>query len=291
MLKLKEEGRRYFGATAGAIVGDCFYIFTADHEEGSMNSLHILPITGDETRRIGPPIPTPRANIVATSVGQRIYAIAGILTSADGAPPSSTVEVFDTVKHQWQSCAPLPAPRVKPGLTAVGSVVYVLGGRENDLDASTIFAYEPESDRWAEVGRLPYGARHGAACTSQGLVYYGGGFTAGPAKVFHNEFMRFDPISGQITPLANMPAPRTAHELIASDDGGIYLVGGVDPQKAPTRTVFRYEIADDQWHECRPLGSARAVFACDMFESVIHVAGGWKRMGKEANSTEERYPI
>lgn len=282
----------YPGATTGTIVGEYFYIIGGnDGATGHLDAVRIVPISGNGVPELGSPIPTPRGNLVVAAVNDHIYAVAGLLPLAEEKHdfPCAVVEVFNTSTGRWQSCAPLPAQRVKPGLTAVGNTLYALGGREDQIDADTIFAYDTFEERWDEVGRLPYGARHGSACTADGLVYYSGGFT-GLSKTFHQKLVVFDPKTGEVKQRAEMPAPRTAHAFVACK-GSLYVLGGVDTEKKPTATVFKYDIAADQWSESRPLASDRAMFACGVAGNEIIVAGGWKRLHKEANSSVERYPV
>lgn len=295
MSTVEQQTSAYYGATAGAIIGDSFYVIGGSGATPPrMDSLHVIPLAAGKTRRVGPAVPTPRNNVVAVAVGDRMYTLAGILSgngdsNRDG--PCDVVEAFDTCDHTWHSCAPLPAVRVKPGVAAVGQVIYALGGREDALDASTIFAYDTVADRWSQVGRLPYAARHGAACALNGKIYYSGGFTAGPDRgKFQRAMSVFDPDSGSVSLLADLPAPRTAHAMIAAGDA-IFVIGGVDESKTPTADVFRYDIDHDIWNACEPLSSPRAVFACGVLGDEMRVAGGWRRMGKDANDSDQRYSL
>ncbi len=285
---------KHHGATTGAVVGDSFYVIGGSRGPGEpLDTVHLVPLAGNSTRAILDPIPTPRGNLVAAAVGQHIYAVAGLLASPQSSDPisgpSAVVEMFDTESGKWSACSPLPAQRVKPGLAAVGDTLYALGGREADLDANTIFAYDTRKDAWTEVGKLPYAARHGAACTADGVIYYCGGWTAGQdGGGCQNVLIAFDPRSGEVRQLADMLAPRAAHSMVECQ-GALYVLGGVDEQKMPTSTVYRYNIDANVWEECAPLDSVRAVFACGVSGNKLILAGGWKRMGKEINPTEEWY--
>ncbi|QDT41984.1 N-acetylneuraminate epimerase [Gimesia alba] len=292
--QLEQHTVEHHGGTTGTVVGEAFYVIGGNSTPFEhFGTVHVVPLDPNGERRTLTSMPTPRANPVAAAVGTRIYTVAGSIASQppdehrDG--PSTVVEVLDTNEGSWQTCAPLPAQRVKPGLAAVGNILYALGGREDELDADTIFAYDTVKDCWSEVGRLPYGARHGAACSLDGVIYYCGGWTAGPNKgTFQKSLIAFEPQSGKVLELADMPASRTAHAFVACG-GALYSLGGVDTEKKPTSTVYRYEIGSDTWTECEPLKSNRAVFACGVAGDEIILAGGWKQMRKEANTGEERY--
>ncbi|WP_233148519.1 Kelch repeat-containing protein [Rhodopirellula sp. MGV] len=291
----------HHGGVAGAIVGNQFYVIGGmlNPFEHLDTALAISLNTESEPQSLAP-LPTPRANVVAVANGTKIYTVAGGISpqSESGLPegPSSVVEILDTTTGEWHKGADLPAQRVKPGIAAVGDTVYALGGREDKVDANTIFAYDTANDSWSLVGTLPYGARHGAACSHRGQIYYTGGWTAGPDKgTFQRGLIEFDPATNRSRPLADLPEPRTAHAMVAHD-GSLYVFGGVDAQKQPTSTVFRYDIASDRWETCEPLDSVRAVFACAVHapegdDAQVILAGGWTQMHRQANTTQEFYRL
>ncbi|MCC9601304.1 hypothetical protein LOC67_12175 [Stieleria sp. JC731] len=297
-LSTDQANVQYQGGVAGAVVDDTFYVVGGmlnpfDH----LDSAYGIPTNGDRSPRSLAPLPTPRANVVAVASEGKLFTVAGGISdkSNSGRPegPSTVVEAFDVATGAWKSCQDLPARRVKPGVAIVGQTLYVLGGREDKVDANTIFAYDIASDEWALVGTLPYAARHGAACSFDGLIYYSGGWSAGPdGGTFQNALIEFDPQSNRCRDLSPMPEPRTAHAIVAHA-GSLYVLGGIDTKKTPTSTVFRYHIAEDRWSACDSLQSNRAVFACGVRQSAhapaVLLAGGWQKMHRQANDTLETY--
>lgn len=294
MTTLESKQLKFPGATTGTIVGDSLYVIGgSDDPYGHLDWVKIVSVADFDDAQDGTPVPTPRGNLAVESVEDKIFAVAGLLASGNENgqqnTPCAVVEVLDTATGSWSQCAPLPAQRVKPGLTSIGTTLYALGGREDEIDANTIFAYSMLKKSWEEVGRLPYGARHGSACSADGVVYYSGGFT-GLSKTFHDELIAFHPWNGEVKQLASLPVPRTAHSLVAVGKQ-LYVLGGVDMEKKPTSTVFCYDIESNHWTECKPLSSERAMFACGVSGTDILVAGGWTRLHKEANSSAERYSV
>src|SRR5918995_4887654 len=59
----------------------------------------------------GEEMPTPRTEVLAEAVNEKIYVIGGVDFSKDGAGPLDTVEVYDTKNDEWaQNVEPLPVP-------------------------------------------------------------------------------------------------------------------------------------------------------------------------------------
>jgi hypothetical protein len=290
----KKIASEHFGATAGAIVGGYFYILGGSQEAYEPASTFQRVSLIDAASELLAPMPTPRGNVTAIALEHLIFAVAGLLPfqneQTKGSNPCTVVELFDTQTGEWRACSPLPRQRVKPGLAAANGKLYAISGREDESDASTIFAYEPKNDSWSLVrDELPFAARHGAACALDGVIYYCGGHSchAGGGK-FQDAAISFNPVTNEIETLAPMPSTRAAHAVVAHG-GAVYALGGVDSAKKATSTVFRYDIAQDRWHECRPLSSERAIFACDTNEETIYLAGGWKQMRRECNTSAEHY--
>jgi N-acetylneuraminic acid mutarotase len=83
------------------------------------------------------PMPTPRKALAAAALGARLYAIGGSRYNGAGIPYTNVVEVFDTSAPAWAQVASLPTGRYFHAAVAVAGKIYVLGGRREDLDATT----------------------------------------------------------------------------------------------------------------------------------------------------------
>ncbi|QDV49854.1 Kelch repeat-containing protein [Gimesia fumaroli] len=93
--------------------------------------------------------------------------------------------------------------------TVVGEEYYVIGGNNSPFE------------HFGTVHMVPYGARHGAACSLDGVIYYCGGWTAGPNKgTFQKSLIAFEPQSGKVQKLADMPASRTARSENSLEGSG-----------------------------------------------------------------------
>ncbi|MFN8472059.1 MAG: LuxR C-terminal-related transcriptional regulator [Anaerolineae bacterium] len=105
------------------------------------------------------PMPTPRAYMGAALIDETVVIVGG-----SNGTSLATTEVYDPSQDHaggtpWRSMAPLPEPRVGPGVASIGQRVYVVGGGNNlglarfDL-ADNAWATEaiPYTGEWQDLG-------------------------------------------------------------------------------------------------------------------------------------------
>ena len=86
-----------------------------------------------------------RDHLAAASIGDRIYAGGGRLTSY--ARNLSITEVYDPDLDEWIQRAPLPTTRSGIGAVAVGGRLYVFGGESTEGTFEENEVYYPASDQ------------------------------------------------------------------------------------------------------------------------------------------------
>lgn len=150
------------------------------------------------------PLPRKRGSVSLAALGGKLHAVGGRDEES-----VMTHEVYDPAANRWTSAAPLPPGegRDHMGLVAEGGKLYALGGRFNDFYHNTDIAeaYDPRSDRWSELPRLPTARSGGAAAVYRGRILYIGGERAG--GVF-TENEAFDPASSSWSELTPVPSGR-----------------------------------------------------------------------------------
>ena len=72
-----------------------------------------------------PPMPTKRGSTTSLCTGTTLIVAGGV---TEGVTVLSTVEVMDTVTHQWSTAADLPQPMNNASATICGDQLYMLGG-------------------------------------------------------------------------------------------------------------------------------------------------------------------
>lgn len=149
-------------------------------------------------------------------------------------------EVYDPASDSWSSAAPLPEAdrRDQLGLAAYGEHLYAMGGRLGpDGKASDLAeAYDPATDSWSELARLPTARGGGATAAYHGRVLYIGGDDGEG----HAHTQAFDPASGGWRELAPPPVGRRGTGAVVLGDR-LYLPGGLgldSTHPPPTDTLF-----------------------------------------------------
>ncbi len=239
------------------------------------------------------PMPTPRSNASSAVLDGKIIVVGGLIGPVDDdAAPCSAVESFDPAANAWTRLAPLPFPRVRPAVAAVGGRLIVIGGRRDDLDTPVIAAYDPKADRWSEIGTTPFPARHAAGVTLDGKVLVAGGFQAlrknaeDKKGVIIDAFYAVDPVTGSCTPLAPLPEPRASHALVVAN-GLVHALGGMNRDKQMLTAIDIYDPATKAWKRSGNIASGRAITVAAVHQGAIHLLSGWTRMFKESNPASD----
>ncbi|GBP88576.1 Kelch-like protein 41 [Eumeta japonica] len=142
--------------------------------------------------------------------------------------------------NTWTPIAPMRTTRLHFALVAVSNKLYAFGGKGQ----SSIEAYDPMTNEWAEVGEMPE-ARWGMSfVTYAGAVYIVGGWT--PTDACSNDVLRYAPARGEwrrLRPL--LPAGddgRTICATAAVHRQNLYVVGGWNKEGNAANAVRCYNL-------------------------------------------------
>jgi N-acetylneuraminic acid mutarotase len=124
-----------------------------------------------------PPLPRSADHLVATAIGDRIYAVGGRTGSIT--PHTTQLDIYDPGSGQWSLGPPMPTSRGGSAIAAVGRALYVLGGEGNSAVASGVFdqveRYDRDTNLWTTLRPMTPG-RHGTgAAVIEGRIYVPGG--------------------------------------------------------------------------------------------------------------------
>jgi len=138
------------------------------------------------------PLPTPRSDLAAATVGDKIYVFGGCRGSFT---ILADVDVYDPVTDTWSTLpADMPTPRA--GMYAVGekgNTVYVIGGWDGiGTGLSTNESYKVSSDAWTTgLPPMPTARAETGAASHGGRIYIVGGAKPGfGASVNANEVFK-----------------------------------------------------------------------------------------------------
>jgi N-acetylneuraminic acid mutarotase len=220
---------------------------------------------------IGAKSEVPKMESAYTSIGDKIYIIAGY--GETGKRNKNSVEIYDANSDSWdyKGVPPVPENLNHAAAATFKGKVYVVGGYLDDkIPSNKLFIYDSSNNQWHEGKNMPT-AR--AALTAQfvdGILYAIGGTTDGPLT--SNE--AYDPTTDTWTEKAPMPTERQ-HMASSVVDGKIYVIGGRHTGKSSN--IDNNEVFDpilNSWSSLAPMPTARGGIAAATVNSEIYVFGG-----------------
>ncbi len=196
-------------------------------------------------------------------------------------PSTLTIEVGG----KWTSGASMPTPRSEIAATILDNKIYVAGGlvaRELGMATAAFEAYDIATDTWEQLAPVPTLVHHTALAVVDGAVYAAGGYDINFAPIANA--WRYDPAIDQWTAIADMPAPRGAHQMLTIGER-LWVVGGDGPDSS---SLWVYDPATDTWQtDFASLSVARNHLAAVVDDETIYVIAG--RSDGENLGLVERY--
>jgi N-acetylneuraminic acid mutarotase len=173
---------------------------------------------------------------------------------------------------RWSEGAPQTPARSELPAAVLGDRIYVPGG----FGGETVFqAYDPATDRWIDLARLPVGLHHLMTAASGGNVYVFGGGAAGTWNPSATA-LAYDPALDAWRSLTPMPEPRMSGAAVALGSK-IYIVGGVGGSNA----LLEYDPLTDAWRSLAALAQPRDHLAAAALNGEIYALGGrWPGVGE-----------
>ncbi|MGI9567115.1 MAG: Kelch repeat-containing protein [Nitrosopumilus sp.] len=248
---------------------------------------HLLLVFAQETREIWeslPMMPTPRTEVVAVAVDEKIFVIGGFDRNGKA---TDTVEVYDTVNNSWGKVSPMPEKLHHVGAAAASNnEIYVVGGYKNGwIATNSMFIYNTDTDTW-DIGPTMPTAR--GALTVQVIddtLYAVGG--ANKAVLSTNE--SFNIIANTWEAKTDMPTARE-HLSSAVVEGKMYVIGGrVMSMTSNLGTNEAYNPQTDKWETLEDMPTARGGLTATAISDTVFVFGGEQQFGT-FNQNEQYIP-
>ena len=104
------------------------------------------------------PMPNPRGHLSAAVINGTIYAIGGQHGHDGEIVDQKSVHAYNPATRQWTEKQALPYARshFEPGTLVYNDQVIIVGGRRGEhYFYNRVTAYDPETDIWREIGKLP----------------------------------------------------------------------------------------------------------------------------------------
>ncbi|MGH3044779.1 MAG: Kelch repeat-containing protein [Gaiellaceae bacterium] len=199
-----------------------------------------------------------------------LVALAAVLgTLGDGSDEAQA-------SSRWELAQPMSQRRSYIAQAEIGGQIYAAGGMvgETGRPLDLLARYDPPTDSWETLHRLPEPVRAAAGAAVDGTLYVIGGTTEDGNTADVNAY---DPETDRWAPRAPLPEPRFNHAAVELG-GKIYVLGGyLEGQER--RDVFVYDPAADSWTEGPELPIPNHAFDAVAVDGEIWMIGG--RSGDE----------
>jgi hypothetical protein len=189
---------------------------------------------------------------------------------------------YDPATGNTTQAGGLPTPTSDAAVAALAGTAYVVGGYDGQQALDTIIAWRP-GGRPRLVGRLPYGVRYATVAASNGRLVVAGGSRGEAATT---TILSFDPATGKVRHLGNLPDP-TTHAAAIALGAYVYVFGGRG-SASNTQSAAIVAIDPATGHAVRdgglpqPLSDTAAVSLGDR----VWLAGGLSASGPVASVLE-----
>lgn len=169
------------------------------------------------------------------SLGRRLSPLVVALLLVAGACDGGETTEFPTMPDGEDegaavTAAPLPVQLTEVAGAAIDGKIAVAGGLDvNGSAVDGVHLYDPSTDEWAALPRLPVALHHTALVTARGRLFVIGGYTAGPGTAWVESdrvwSLGLDEPVWRAEP--SLAKPRGALAADATADGTIVAAGGV----------------------------------------------------------------
>ena len=212
-----------YGAGIGVINGSIFVIGGSQKGDSFTGAFEIYsPATNKWTTKS--PIPTPKKGVVTAVVNNLLYVLGDFASfaasSADSAPG---MQVYDPATDTWAQKAAIPTARSGFSVGVLNNLLYAFGGAAEGLLTATD-AYDPQSNTWTSKAPMPSPRKGFAVGVINGILYLAGGSTESGLVA---PTISYDPMHDAWSNSLNLPIPADLPGGAATEEGVLYVVGGV----------------------------------------------------------------
>jgi len=237
--------------------------------------------TGTGEWVVKPSLPVARSDLQAVTVGQNVYVLGGIESSA----VSASVLAFNTVFETYNNTkTDMPTPRYRFGAAAVNSNIYCVGGYiVVDGDAvDSMDIYSTDTDSWTTGPAMSNARGDIAMAAADGMVYVFGGYGVGfDMSVTGTLVEAFNPVTSAWSEMAAMPTSRG--DIVAVSHGSdIFVAGGWNDASGFLTSLERYSASSNGWTVMADMDQPKGDKAGVMYDNEVMLIGGEITSGDQA---------
>jgi N-acetylneuraminic acid mutarotase len=173
----------------------------------------------------------------------------------------------------WSTKQPLPTSLLDVGGAALNGKLYVVAGKTSAGPQTTMYIYDPATNRWTTGPNLPgAGVENPAVVAYSGKLYAFGGST-GPFSGAVTNAAVFNPATSTWTALAPMRTGRggPTAQVIGTR---IYVVGGMGGDGASLSSVEVFDPATNTWTTAAAMSTRRDNPGSAVFGGKLYIFGG-----------------
>lgn len=185
---------------------------------------------------------------------------------------------------RWRFEPEPPKAPVEAGATAIGPVIYVVGGNRPG-NMHRVMRFDTRTDRWSEPAQLPFALNHVAAAAYGGKVYVAGGFDGGDVET--DRFLEYDPATDRWSQMPPMKRARGGAAAAVVGDK-LYVIDGapqpygIEDPEPPYALLEAFDFRTRTWSTLAPPPAAVHHFGAAVVDGKIYIAGG--RVDHESSS-------
>jgi non-specific serine/threonine protein kinase len=214
------------------------------------------------------PLPLPRTEVAAATVGREIMVLGGF-TSSGGA--STRVDAYSPARDRWRRLPDLPIGVHHAMAAAAGGKLYVLGGY-TVAGMPLRAAFVLERGRWRALLRMPFARAAAGAAVANGKIVVAGGVTPGARRLARSA-LSFD-LRTRRWSIVPGPTPRE-HLGVTSFAGTVYAVAGRTSGLDTNLMHFEsYRPGERSWRRLAPVPDSRGGTGAAALNGHVVSVGG-----------------
>jgi hypothetical protein len=160
----------------------------------------------------------------------------------------------------WKTGTPMPTPRSEMRAAVIDSLIYIPGGFDGGPN-NAFEAYNPATQAWKSLKKMPQGLDHHMVAEYQGKLY-----------VLKGKTWQYDPATDNWTDTRKPGKHFRADGTAVTLGGYIYVIGG------GVLPIERYSPERDEWAELSPMKVNRGHVQAVVLDGKI-----WVLAGRNAN--------
>lgn len=225
-------------SVSAAVIGGEIYVPGGKLADGTATNVLEVYDPQRDTWQERTALPIPVYGYALASFEGRIYLFGG----TDGEQVFDDVYIYDPQQDEWLPGSPMPTARAYAGAAEAGGKIYVIGGWDGEKALGVNEVYVPDRDgsgasAWSEEASMPE-PQYGFGLQGIGEII----FLVGKSTTEQYTLLQFLPQNGIWTFFYEKPPSVIVKSLsVVTQQGFLYLLGGVDETGTPVSTHLRYQ--------------------------------------------------